>query len=77
MLADEIKTAISQVIPDAVTEVRLEGNHAHLSVTSARFAGMMPVKKQQLVYSALQNFLADGSVHAVHMKTLTPDEMPG
>ncbi len=77
MLVDDIKTAITNVIPDAVTEVRLEGNHAHLSVVSARFAGLMPVKKQQLVYSALQGFLANGTVHAVHMKTLTPDEALG
>lgn len=74
MLIDEIKAAIAGKIPDAITDARMEGNHAHLSVVSQQFEGLTAVKKQQLVYSALQELIASGAVHAVHMQTLTPDE---
>lgn len=74
MLIDEIKTAITSKIPDAITDARMEGNHAHVSVVSQHFEGLTAVKKQQLVYSALQDLIASGAVHAVHMRTLTPDE---
>jgi len=77
MQADEIIDAVKQAIPDAVVEAHLEGNHAHLTVVSAAFEGVSPVKKQQMVYAALQDAVASGVIHAVHMKTLTPDQHSG
>ncbi|MEE4249219.1 MAG: BolA/IbaG family iron-sulfur metabolism protein [Alcanivoracaceae bacterium] len=44
-------------------------------MVSEVFAGLMPVKRQQLVYGCLKECLADGSIHAVDpLQTYTPDE---
>lgn len=74
MQPDEITSAVVSAIPDAKVEARMEGNHAHLVVISEQFDGLLPVKRQQLVYSALQAEIASGAIHAVHMKTFTPSQ---
>jgi len=33
-----------------------------------------PVKKQQLVYGALSDEIASGVIHAVNMRTYTPEQ---
>lgn len=72
MQVEDIQAAVQAAIPGAEVDARLEGNHAHLTVTSSAFEGLSPVKKQQMVYGALQDAIASGAIHAVHIKTLTP-----
>lgn len=72
MQVEDIQQAIQKAISDAQVEVRLEGSHAHLTVVSSAFEGLSPVKKQQLVYAALNDAISSGAIHAVHMRTLTP-----
>lgn len=58
-------------------EIRVEGDdgqHFDILIVSRAFEGLRPVKKQQLVYAILNEKIADGSIHAVNMKTLTPAE---
>lgn len=74
MQPDEIQALVAEKVPDSEVQVGLDGNHVSLLVISPAFAGMSPVKKQQLVYSALSEPLDDGRIHAVHMKTLTPEQ---
>lgn len=74
MQIEDIQKAVQAKIPGAEVEARLEGNHAHLTVVSEAFEGVSPVKKQQMVYAALQDAIASGAIHAVHMTTLTPSE---
>jgi len=52
-----------------------EGGESHFKVeiVSAAFAGQSRVARQRLVYQALAEELA-GPVHALELKTLTPDE---
>ena len=69
MQVDEVKALIAQVIAECELEVSFEGNHVHLVVVSEAFAGLNAVKRQQLVYGALQAPIASGEIHAVHMKT--------
>lgn len=72
MQVEEIKTLIESSIAESRVEVQLEGSHAHLLVVSSAFEGLNAVKKQQLVYGCLQDAIASGAIHAVHMKTYTP-----
>ena len=72
MLEQDIINAVTAAIPDAQVEARMEGNHAHITVSSAAFEGLSPVKRQQMVYGALSSAIASGVIHAVHMKTLVP-----
>lgn len=73
MQEQNIIQAIVSAIPGAQVEARMEGNHAHVTVTSSAFEGLSPVKRQQLVYGALNTAIASGAIHAVHMKTLVPE----
>ncbi|WP_049723976.1 BolA family protein [Gilvimarinus polysaccharolyticus] len=74
MQAAEIQTLIESHIADSQVQVTVEGSHVHLIVVSPAFAGLSPVKKQQMVYALLTEQIASGVIHAVHMKTLTPEE---
>jgi len=51
-----------------------EGSHYDILVIGELFEGLRPVAKQQLVYAALNEKIADGSIHAVNIRTYTPQE---
>ena len=48
------------------------GGHFRVLVVSPRFEGLSPVAAQRLVYQALGSFMTT-DVHALEMRTLTPD----
>ncbi len=70
--------AVKQLLENAIdaeeVQVQGDGRHFDVLIVSSAFEGLSPVKKQQLVYAALNENIADGSIHAVNMKTLTPTE---
>ncbi|ABD82428.1 BolA family protein [Saccharophagus degradans] len=72
MNQDDIKALIESSIPESQVQAQIDGSHVHLVVVSPAFEGLMPVKKQQLVYACLQDSIASGAIHAVHMQTFTP-----
>ena len=75
MQAEQIKALIESQIPDSQVQVGVNGNHIDLVVVSPVFAGLTPVKKQQLVLGTLSQQFADGSIHAVDfIKTFTPEQ---
>jgi acid stress-induced BolA-like protein IbaG/YrbA len=74
MQFEEIHALLSTRFPDAHIEVSGDGYHYDVLVVSDLFAGLMPVKKQQLVYAALNDRIVDGSLHAVNMKLYTPEQ---
>jgi acid stress-induced BolA-like protein IbaG/YrbA len=43
-------------------------------LVSEAFSGLSRVKRQQLVYSFLNEKINSGEIHAVSMKCLTPEE---
>lgn len=74
MQPQEIQTLIESHIPGSRAEVAFEGSHLIVTVVSSAFAGQSRLKKQQMVYAALTDKIADGTLHAVQMRTLTPEE---
>ena len=52
------------------------GGHFHVVVVSERFCGLSRVAAQRAVYEALSD-LMEHEIHAISMRTLTPDEWPG
>jgi len=73
---DQVRSAISQALPDARVEVEdLTGGGDHLQVTvvSSAFAGLSRVKQHQLVYGALRSELASEAIHALALQTSTPN----
>jgi acid stress-induced BolA-like protein IbaG/YrbA len=77
-MSGHINGWIEQVLTDALAAEQVlvggDGRHFEITVVSTHFEGQRPVKKQQLVYAALNEKIADGTIHAVMMKTLTPTE---
>ena len=74
---DTVKKLLQDKIQTVEVQVQGDGRHFDVLVVSEEFAGLSAVKKQQLVYAALNAEIASGDVHAVNMKTLTPEEWQG
>ena len=74
MQAVEIKTLLEERLDDAEVIVSGEGCDFQLTVISDQFSGALPVKRQQMVYAHLNDLSADGTIHAVTMRTFTRDE---
>jgi acid stress-induced BolA-like protein IbaG/YrbA len=75
MHPDEVKQLLQSRLSGCDVEVNGDGRHFAIRVVGDVFAGLSPVKKQQLVYGALSEEFANGSIHAVdQLVTLTPAE---
>lgn len=74
MDADTVKNLVEAQLPECEIYVQGEGSHYDIEAVGEIFAGLRPVKKQQLVYAALGEHIADGSIHAVNIRTYTPEE---
>lgn len=74
MQADDIKQLIEQNIPGAVAHVSgADGVHFEATVVSASFAGKNRVQQHQLVYRALGGRMESQEIHALALKTYTPE----
>ncbi len=71
---EEIARAIRARIPDAEVTAAVDGNRALITVVSREFEGLSRVKKQQMVYACIDGLIADGSLHAVSIRAITPEE---
>jgi stress-induced morphogen len=72
----QVETLIKAGIPDAQVQVQdLTGGGDHLQaiVVSSEFEGKSLVKQHQLVYSTLQQEMATEAIHALALKTYTPE----
>ncbi|PVZ84900.1 cell division protein BolA [Serratia sp. S1B] len=60
----------------ALDEVHVTGDGSHFQVVavSEQFATMSRVKKQQSIYAPLMEYIADNRIHALSIKTYTPEE---
>ncbi|MEQ3695817.1 MAG: BolA/IbaG family iron-sulfur metabolism protein [Pseudomonadales bacterium] len=72
MEAEQVKEIVVAAFPEAQVEVGRDGSHYSIRVVSETFAGMTPVKKQQSVYACLNEHIASGALHALHIQALTP-----
>jgi len=72
--ANFIRELIRQGLPGAEVEVQGEdGVHFEAVVVSDAFAGKLPLARHRLVYATLGDRMG-GEIHALALKTLTPDE---
>jgi acid stress-induced BolA-like protein IbaG/YrbA len=74
MDAQQIKQIIESHLPGSEVLPSGEGCNFNVTVVSEVFSGMLPVKKQQLIYDCLTEYIADGSIHAIGIKTYTPQQ---
>lgn len=69
-----IESDLRAALGECSIEVDAEGNKLAVEIVSAAFGGLSRVKRQQLVYKALNERIASGEIHAVSMRTHTPSE---
>ena len=71
----EVINLITKKIPDSKIIVEnFKGNdHLQVTVISNKFNGLSLVRQHQLVYSALREELASEAIHALALKTETPN----
>jgi acid stress-induced BolA-like protein IbaG/YrbA len=71
---DFIRTLILQGLPGARVEVSGDdGVHFEALVVSDAFAGKLPLARHRMVYATLGERMG-GEIHALALRTLTPDE---
>ena len=68
---EDIRQILETALGDSQIEMKAEGNKLALALVSDKFIGMNRVKRQQLVYSLLNDKISSGEIHAVTMKTQT------
>ena len=75
MQAADIKQLIETGLLDCTAIVLGEdGVHFTATVVTPQFIGKNRIQKQQLVYATLGNRIHDGTIHALSIKTFTPEE---
>ena len=70
----EIKEVIESGIPNSTVEVAGEGCNARVLVVSPEFDGKNKLAQQRMVYACLGDKIATGEVHALSIKSFTPDQ---
>ena len=74
MDADTIARMIADGLPGASAQVQGEdGVHFRATVVASAFAGKLPLARHRMVYATLGELMG-GAIHALSLKTLTPDE---
>lgn len=70
-----IRQLIETGLPGARVEVRGDdGVHFEATVVSEAFRGKLPLARHRLVYATLGDLMG-GAIHALALKTLTPEDV--
>ena len=70
---DQVRTYIRDNLSCDHVEVNGDGQHFEAIIVSAEFRGKNRVQQHQVVYRALGERMRE-EIHALSMKTLTPEE---
>ena len=73
---DLIKNYIASGLECTHLDVEADGQHFTALIVSPAFAGKRLIQRHQLVYAALGDRMK-AEIHALSMKTLTPEEYEG
>lgn len=74
MNPEELKTIIEATFADGHVEVTGDGRHFSAVVVSQVFSGKNMIAQHRLVYAALGDRFDTEAVHALSLKTYTPDQ---
>jgi stress-induced morphogen len=76
----EIEKLITDALPDArvtVTDLTGTRDHYRVGIVSAGFLDQNPLDRRRTIHKALAGPMGDGRIHALEIKTATPDEAAG
>ncbi len=71
-----VKSYIAAGLDCSHLEVEGDGQHFKALIVAAAFSGKRLIQRHQLVYAALGERMRE-EIHALSMKTLTPEEFNG
>ena len=74
---EQIITMIQAEMPDAevqVNDLTGGGDHFEVTVVSSQFADRSLVQQHQLVYKSVQQAMSSEAIHALALKTYTPED---
>jgi len=74
MNAQAIEQLIAAGLACEHLEVTGDGRHWNAVIVSETFTGKRLIQRHKLVYATLGNKMQTDEIHALSMKTLTPDE---
>lgn len=74
MHPEEIKQIIASGLVCEGLSVEGDGDHFEAIIVSSEFVGKSRIQRQQLVNALLKADFDSGKLHALSMKTLTPEE---
>lgn len=70
----QIKSVIEAGLPDATVEVVGDGRHFQALIVTPAFEGKSPIQRHRMVYALLQEQIRADILHALSMRTLTPEQ---
>ena len=71
----EIQDLLNKQLPNCNIKVKGSNGHFDINVTGEIFLGLNSVKRQQLVYQIINEYIKNGTIHAVSIKASTGDEL--
>jgi len=74
MDASEVKKCIEAGIPAAMATVTADGTKFNAVVVSPAFEGKTMIAEHKMVYATVEQHIKSGAVHALNIKTYTPQE---
>ena len=69
----QVETMIRDRFPDAEVKVAGDGEHFEALIVSDAFAGKNRVQQHQMVYAAVTEAMNSNVIHALSLKTYTPE----
>lgn len=74
METSAIEKLIAAGLPGCRVQVTGDGSHFEAVVVDSAFSGKSPLQKQRLVMATVREQIDSGELHALSIKTFTPDE---
>ncbi|MBY5984961.1 BolA family transcriptional regulator [Halomonas sp. DP5Y7-2] len=74
MQPSDVKALLESRVDGCEFHIQGEGCNFQVIAVGECFAGLTPVKRQQVIYGALSEEIASGALHAVSIKTFTPSQ---
>ncbi len=77
MRTEEIQSLILTALPGArvlVEDMVGDGNHFQATIVAEQFVDLPMIKQHKLVYAAVQPQLDSGELHALSLKTYSPEQ---
>lgn len=74
MQPDAVKALVEKGLPGCEVLVSGDGSHFDVTVIGEVFAGQSPLNKQRLVLATVSHEITSGALHAINIRSYTPEE---